>query len=72
MLWALFVVVLMLWLAGMLASYTLGGLIHVLLAVALLVLMAKVITRQPEPEARTHKLGSKDRQRQQPDDTSAA
>jgi Family of unknown function (DUF5670) len=69
MLWAVFVVLLMLWLAGIVASYTLGGLIHLLLVAALLVLMAQVITRQREPGAETHALRSEDRKR---NDTSAA
>ena len=72
MLWVAFVVLLMLWLAGIAASYTLGGLIHLLLVAALFILMAQVITRQREPEAGTHALRSEDRKRKQPDDTSAA
>jgi Family of unknown function (DUF5670) len=62
----------MFWLAGTVASYTLGGLIHLLLVAAVLILMAQVITRQREPGARTHAIRSKDRERKQPDDTSAA
>jgi uncharacterized protein (DUF58 family) len=72
MLWVVFVVLLILWLAGTAASYTLGGLIHLLLVAALFILMAQVITRQREPGVGTHELGSKDRQRKQPDDTRAA
>ena len=34
MLWTVFVVLLVLWLVGMVSSYTLGGFIHVLLVVA--------------------------------------
>jgi uncharacterized protein DUF5670 len=35
MLWAILVVLFVLWLLGMVTSYTLGGFIHVLLLVAL-------------------------------------
>ena len=35
MLWTIFIVLCVLWLLGMVTSYTMGGLIHVLLVVAL-------------------------------------
>lgn len=35
MLWTAFVLLLVLWLAGMVTSYTLGGFIHILLLLAL-------------------------------------
>ena len=35
MLWTIFVILLVLWLLGMVSSYTLGGFIHVLLVVAI-------------------------------------
>jgi len=38
MLWKLAVVLLVLWALGLVSSYTLGGLIHILLVVALIVL----------------------------------
>lgn len=38
MLWKLAVVLLILWALGLVSSYTLGGLIHILLVVALVVL----------------------------------
>ena len=38
MLWKLAVVLLILWVLGLVSSYTLGGLIHILLVVALVVL----------------------------------
>lgn len=47
MLWPIFVTLLILWLAGMVVSYTLGGYIHVLLALAVIVLLAQV-TARPE------------------------
>ncbi|MDD2464038.1 MAG: lmo0937 family membrane protein [Desulfobulbus sp.] len=39
MLWKLAVILLILWAVGLVSSYTLGGLIHILLIVALVVLM---------------------------------
>ena len=39
----LFVVLLLLWLLGMISSYTLGGFIHLLLLVALVVVLIRVI-----------------------------
>jgi len=38
MLWTIFVILLILWLLGLVGSYTLGALIHLLLVVALVVL----------------------------------
>ena len=43
MLWTLFVVLLGLWFLGLLSSYTMGGLIHLLLVVAIVVLVIRVI-----------------------------
>ena len=39
MLWALFVILLLMWFAGVVSSYTLGGLIHFLLALAVIALI---------------------------------
>lgn len=48
MLWTLFVVLLVLWLLGMVTSYTLGGFIHILLVVAIAVVLINIITgRRP-------------------------
>ena len=44
MLWTLFVILLVLWLLGLVTSYTLGGFIHILLLVALAVLVIQLIT----------------------------
>jgi len=44
MLWTIFVVLLILWLLGIVTSYTLGGFIHLLLVVALVVLLIQLIT----------------------------
>ncbi|CAN5863319.1 hypothetical protein BH24GEM1_BH24GEM1_10970 [soil metagenome] len=43
MLWTIFVILLVLWLLGMVTSYTLGGFIHILLVVALAVILIRVI-----------------------------
>jgi len=44
MLWTLFVVLLVLWLLGMVSSYTMGGFIHILLVLALVALVFQLIT----------------------------
>ena len=44
MLWTIFVILLILWLLGMVSSFTLGGLIHLLLVVALIVLIFQLLT----------------------------
>lgn len=43
LLWTLAVILLVLWLLGLVTSYTLGGFIHVLLVVALIVVLIRVI-----------------------------
>jgi Family of unknown function (DUF5670) len=43
MLWTIFVILLVLWLLGMVSSYTLGGFIHILLVLALVVILINVI-----------------------------
>jgi hypothetical protein len=43
MLWTIFVILLVLWLLGMVSSYTMGGFIHVLLIVALAIILIRVI-----------------------------
>jgi beta-lactamase regulating signal transducer with metallopeptidase domain len=48
MLWTIFVILLVLWLLGVVSSYTLGGFIHLLLVVALVVLVIQLLTgRRP-------------------------
>jgi Family of unknown function (DUF5670) len=44
MLWTIFVVLLVLWVLGLVTSYTLGGFIHLLLLVAVAVLLIQLIT----------------------------
>jgi Family of unknown function (DUF5670) len=43
MLWTIFVILLVLWLLGMVSSYTMGGFIHILLIVALAIILIRVI-----------------------------
>jgi hypothetical protein len=43
MLWTIAVILLVLWLLGMITSYTLSGFIHILLVVALIVLLVRLI-----------------------------
>ena len=42
MLWTIFVILLVLWALGMVTAYTLGGLIHILLLVAVVVLVVRL------------------------------
>ena len=41
--WTIFVVLLVLWLMGVVTSYTLGGFIHILLLVAIVAVLVRVI-----------------------------
>ena len=43
MLWTIFVILLVLWLLGMVSSYTLGGYIHILLILAIAMVLIRVI-----------------------------
>ena len=44
MLWTIFVILLVLWLLGIVSSYTLGGFIHILLVLALVVLVVNLLS----------------------------
>lgn len=44
MLWTLFVILVVLWLLGLVSSYTLGGFVHVLLLIALVTLVVQLIS----------------------------
>lgn len=44
MLWTIMVILIVLWLLGMVSSYTLGGFIHILLVVAVIILIVRVIS----------------------------
>jgi hypothetical protein len=43
MLWTIFVILLVLWLLGLVTSYTLGGFIHLLLLIAIVVIVIRII-----------------------------
>jgi len=43
MLWTIAVILMVLWLLGLVSSYTMGGFIHILLVVAIIVVLVRVI-----------------------------
>jgi hypothetical protein len=43
MLWTICMVLIILWLLGMVTSYTMGGLIHLLLVIAIIVVLVRII-----------------------------
>ena len=48
MLWTIFIILLVLWLLGLVSGTTLGGFIHVLLVIAIVVVLIRVISgRKP-------------------------
>ena len=47
MLWTIFVILLVLWLLGMVTSYTLSGFIHLLLFIAVVVVLIRIIQGRP-------------------------
>jgi hypothetical protein len=50
MLWTIFVILLVFWLVGMVTSYTLGGFIHLLLVIAVIVIVIRLLQgRRPIP-----------------------
>lgn len=49
MLYIIAILLLALWLTGLLTSVTLGGLIHVLLVIAIIVLLVRIITGRRIP-----------------------
>jgi len=46
MLWTVFVILLILWLLGLVTSHTMGGFIHILLVIAIVVVLVRVIWGQ--------------------------
>jgi hypothetical protein len=44
MLWTILVVLLVLWALGMVTSYTMGGFIHILLVVAVIILIVRLVS----------------------------
>jgi hypothetical protein len=43
MLWTICVILIVLWLLGIVSSYTMGGLIHILLVIAIIVVLVRLI-----------------------------
>lgn len=43
MLWTIVVILLILWLLGLVSSYTMGGLIHILLVIAVIMIVVNLI-----------------------------
>ncbi|MEP6821582.1 MAG: lmo0937 family membrane protein [Chthoniobacterales bacterium] len=43
MLWTIFVILIILWLLGLVSSYTMGGFIHILLVIAVVILIINLI-----------------------------
>jgi hypothetical protein len=43
MLWTIFVILVVLWLLGLVTSYTLGGFVHILLVLAVIVLVIRLL-----------------------------
>ena len=43
MLWTIFVIILILWLLGLVSGYTIGGFIHILLVIAIVVVLIRII-----------------------------
>jgi hypothetical protein len=43
MLWTIFVILLVLWLLGLVSSYTMGGFIHILLVLAVVILIINLV-----------------------------
>ena len=43
MLWTIFVVLVILWLLGLVSGYTIGGFIHILLVIAIVVVLIRII-----------------------------
>lgn len=50
MLWTIFVILIVLWLLGVVTSYTMGGFVHILLVLAVIVLVVRLLQgRNPVP-----------------------
>jgi hypothetical protein len=43
MVWTIFVILLVLWLLGLISGYTIGGFVHILLVIAIVVVLIRVI-----------------------------
>jgi hypothetical protein len=49
MLWTIAVVLIILWLLGLISSYTMGGVIHILLVVAIIMILVHFISGRKGP-----------------------
>jgi hypothetical protein len=43
MLWTIFVILMILWLLGLVSGHTIGGFIHILLVIAIVVVLIRII-----------------------------
>ena len=43
MLWTIFVILIIMWLLGLVSGYTIGGFIHILLVIAIVVVLIRII-----------------------------
>jgi hypothetical protein len=43
MLWTIFVILVILWLLGLISGHTIGGFIHILLVIAIVVVLIRII-----------------------------
>jgi hypothetical protein len=43
MIWTIFVILVILWLLGVVSGYTLGGFIHILIVIAIVVVLIRII-----------------------------
>jgi hypothetical protein len=43
MLWTIFVILLILWLLGFVSGYTMGGVVHILLVIAVVVIVIQLV-----------------------------
>ena len=43
MLWTIFVILVILWMLGLVSGYTIGGFIHILLVIAIVVVLIRII-----------------------------
>lgn len=43
MLWILSIILIILWILGLITSYTLGGFIHILLVIAIIMVLVRII-----------------------------
>ena len=47
MLWTVFVILMILWLLGLISGYVIGGFIHILLVIAIVVVLIRIIHGRP-------------------------